>query len=266
MLRCASSTGHMQIEGGCAVVRQGHLIAVVRAFLIGCAFLLLIVGGSPEATASEEARCERTRTYDYQTKDPTIVLVFTTNDIPGCTEGGLLSGTDKRDLLNGKDGEDKVRGLGGPDNLYGGSGNDVLYGGPDGDYELIGGQGDDVLHGGDGGDSFEAADKSKSASVEGDDVLYGDDGGDTLWGRDEGKDVLYGGDGNDILLAERGGGQDKLYCGKGKDQYVADKNDYVDSSCEKGELVDTGGPPLLLLAGAALCSGLMMLRYVIRSA
>jgi Ca2+-binding RTX toxin-like protein len=74
-------------------------------------------------------------------------LVFTTNDIPGCPKGGLLSRTDKRDLLNGKDGEDKVRGLGGPDNLYGVSGNDKLYGGPDGDYELIGEEGDDVLHG-----------------------------------------------------------------------------------------------------------------------
>src|SRR5215217_4751496 len=42
MLRGASSTGHMQREGGCTVVRQSHLIAVVGAFLIavvvvGCA-------------------------------------------------------------------------------------------------------------------------------------------------------------------------------------------------------------------------------------
>jgi hypothetical protein len=27
--------------------------------------------------------------------------------------------------------------------------------------------------------------------------------------------------------------RDKLYCGKGKDRYVAQKHDYVDSSCEK---------------------------------
>jgi len=229
---------------------------VVGTFLIGCSFLLLAVGCAgtrseapqegqghteatkeghehTEATASEVARCGGTRTYGYQTKDPLVVLVFTTNDIPGCPTGGLLLGTDKRDLLNGKDGEDKVRGLGGPDNLYGGSGNDVLYGGPDGDYELIGGEGDDVLHGGAGGDSFESADKSHSASVEGDDVLYGGDGGDTLSGIDERKDVLYGGDGNDVLLTQGGGGQDKLYCGKGKDGYSADKKDYVDSSCEK---------------------------------
>ena len=63
---------------------------------------------------------------------------------------------------------------------------------------------------------------------------------------------------------------DKIYCGKGKDRYYADKIDYVDSSCEKGKLVDTGGPPLrFLLAGAALLllsSGLAMSRYVIRRA
>ena len=49
---------------------------------------------------------------------------------------------------------------------------------------------------------------------------------------DKGEDVLYGGDGNDTLPAE-GGQRDKLYCGKGKDIYFADKDDYVDSSCEK---------------------------------
>jgi hypothetical protein len=27
--------------------------------------------------------------------------------------------------------------------------------------------------------------------------------------------------------------RDKLYCGEGRDYYFADKNDYVDSSCEK---------------------------------
>ena len=36
--------------------------------------------------------------------------------------------------------------------------------------------------------------------------------------------------------------------------------------CEKGKLVGTGGPPLLLLAGAALCTALMILRSVIRYA
>jgi len=47
-----------------------------------------------------------------------------------------------------------------------------------------------------------------------------------------GEDVLYGGDGNDTLIDEDGQ-RDKLYCGEGKDYYWADKNDYVDSSCEK---------------------------------
>src|SRR5215217_5371280 len=79
MLLGASSKGHMPREGGCVIVRQGHLIAVVGTFLIGCAVVILAVGcagtssetskkkeqgSSPEATASEEeARCEGTRTY-----------------------------------------------------------------------------------------------------------------------------------------------------------------------------------------------------------
>jgi hypothetical protein len=219
--------------------RQGHpiktraLMAVVRAFLIGCA-VLLVVGcagvrsrasqeeqqqghpeatkkeqtRSPEATASEEARCQGTRTYDYQTKDPQVVLVFTTNDIPGCPKGGLLLRTDKRDFLNGLDGDDVIRGLGGPDNLYGGSGNDKIYAGPDGAYEVSGGKGDDVLYAGPDG--------------------AGLDGG-------PGEDVLYGGDSRDSLSADGDGQRDKLYCGKGKDVYFADKNDYVDSSCEERE-------------------------------
>jgi hypothetical protein len=60
------------------VFRQGHLIAVVDTFLVGCAVLVVVgcAGGrsdrteatqeqarSPEATASEEARCEKTRTF-----------------------------------------------------------------------------------------------------------------------------------------------------------------------------------------------------------
>src|SRR5215208_716712 len=66
-------------EGEGVVARQGQLIALVVAFLIGCAVFLLAVGcagtssetsnkkeqgSSPQATASEEqARCEGTRTY-----------------------------------------------------------------------------------------------------------------------------------------------------------------------------------------------------------
>jgi hypothetical protein len=71
-------------EGEGAVVRQGHLIAVVASFLMGCA-VLVVVGcagvrsgtpreeqghtqatteqeRSPQAT-TEEARCEGTRTF-----------------------------------------------------------------------------------------------------------------------------------------------------------------------------------------------------------
>jgi Ca2+-binding RTX toxin-like protein len=48
---------------------------------------------------------------------------------------------------------------------------------------------------------------------------------------DSGEDVLYGWHGNDILYA-LDGQRDELYCGEGRDEYVADKIDYVDSSCE----------------------------------
>ena len=64
-------------------------------------------------------------------------------------------------------------------------------------------------------------------------AVYGGPGVDYVNGK-EGEDVIYGGDGNDWLsggnLDEQRG---KFYCGAGKDHYYADKNDYVDSSCEK---------------------------------
>src|SRR5215204_6541051 len=126
MLRGVSSKGHMPREGEGAVVRRGHLIAVVRAFLIGCAVLLLVVGcagtssetsnkkeqgSSPKATDSEEARCQGTRSIkvtwlQLQSQSEPIKqsVVFTTNDLPGCPKGGLLSGTYKPDKLNGFDG------------------------------------------------------------------------------------------------------------------------------------------------------------------
>jgi Ca2+-binding RTX toxin-like protein len=204
------------------VVRQGHLIALVVAFLIGGAVLLVAGASGVQAQASkkEETRCEGTRTI----KDSYI-----TNDLPGCPKGGLLLGTEGSDRtisrkparpsLDGGDGDDTIRGLGGSDYIFHGSGDDVVYGG-DGDDELV---------------------------------------------PDSGNDDIYGGDGNDKLYSNDDGG-DKLYCGAGRDKYFANPTDYVDSSCEKGKLVETGGPPLLLLAGAALCSALMTLRYVIRSA
>ena len=107
----------MQREGEGSVVRQGHCIALVGIFLIGCAVLLVIgctgvrsgapqkeQARSPEATASEEARCEGTRTFQKWGGH------FTTNDLPGCPKGGLLLGTDKKDRLAGQEGDDKIRG------------------------------------------------------------------------------------------------------------------------------------------------------------
>jgi hypothetical protein len=222
---------------GCTVVRQGRLTTVVRTFLIGCAFLLLMVGCSGtrseapkeekqkghieatnkeqghsagEATASEEARCQGTKPY-YRKNEPGAVkpYSYTTNDLPGCPSGGLLLGTDGPDKLFGADGEDNIRGLGGKDALYGGNGNDVIHAGP-GD--------DDDTHAG--------------FSEYGDDVYYGGDGDDWMGGGGFGEDVIYGGDGSDHILTFYDHQPDKLYCGKGKDYYAADKHDYVDSSCE----------------------------------
>ena len=120
-------------------------------------------GHSGEA-APEEDRCKATRTiYDN-----------TTNDVPGCPKGGLLSGTNRRDKLDGEDGDDEIRGLGGDDEvLWGGSGSDVIYGVP----------GDDFLY------SFGSQGPDDTSRYK--DVLYGGSGSDTMYG-DKGADVLYG--------------------------------------------------------------------------
>jgi hypothetical protein len=222
------------------VVRQARLIAITGVFLIACAVALVVVGcagvrsGAPpeedqghiqatkeghehtEATPSEEARCEDTRTFHvwyvvYPNGQNSSLqsgsaedmkkagkkagkveegAVVTTNDLPGCPKGGLLLGTDKPDFLGGLDGDDEIRGLGAKDSLNGGWGSDVIYGGA-------------------GNDELRAS-----------------------HGQGQGEDVLYGGDGNDFLVDDDGQ-RGKLYCGKGKDRYAADKKDYVDSSCEK---------------------------------
>ena len=213
-----------------AVIRRGHLVAVVvRALLIGCAVLLVVgcagarseapqkeeQGSSPQATDSEEVRCEGTRTR----KNPILHSEaaangrfrykgsLITNDLRDCPNGGLLLGTDKRDKLGGLEGDDEIRGLGGKDEIYGDNGNDDIYAGP-------------------GEGSFDG--KYVGPVLRDDKVEYVDGG--------NGADVIYGGDGSDFIDA-RGDKQprqpDKLYCGKGKDQYDADKIDYVDSSCEK---------------------------------
>jgi len=197
---------------------------VVRAFLIGCAFLLLAVGcagthsetsnkkgqgHSPESTASEEARCEGTRTYhlydvayshggysnprtgseedmkkaekkarhiakreDLGVAKVEDLGVYTTNDLPGCPKGGLLLGTNGKDKLFGGEGDDEIRGLGAKDDIAGGDGNDVIYAGPGNEYFLWDGKGDDVIYGGDGDDEL--------GENQGDDVIYGGDGDDYL--------------------------------------------------------------------------------------
>ena len=200
---------------------------MVRIFLIGCAVLLLVVGcsgvrsegpkkgqgpteatkkeltRSPEATESEKARCGGTPTIKKKPGGTGHV----TNDVSGCLKGGLLRGTDGSDKLYGKYGDDEVRGLGGEDAITGGLGSDTLYGGPGND---------DVF-------DHDAAD----------DVLYGGAGDDRQLFAGKGEDVYYGGDGNDLVGDGEDGQRDKLYCGEGKDRYMAEKLDYVDSSCEK---------------------------------
>ena len=242
------------------MVRQSHLIAVVGAFLVGCAVLLVGCSGagpgasqeeqgnteaikdqerSSEAT-TEEARCAGTQTFKIKEKESGVITKFTTNDVPGCPKGGLLSGTDGGDVLDGKDGDDEIHGLTAQDWIFGGLGSDVIYGGDDNDM-LDGGSylGDpdesskDVLHGGPGKDWLEDYDG-------GDDVLYGGDGDDKWLAGGAGEDVIYGGDGNDDIdgaTVDPDGVQvrkqrDELYCGEGKDYYIADNSDYVDSSCE----------------------------------
>ena len=213
------------------------------AFLIGCAVVLLAgasgvqaqaskkeQGSSPKATASEEeARCEGT-----QKTNVNLPVRFTTNDLPGCSKGGLLLGTDKVDELAGEKGDDEVRGLGGSDDIMGGDGNDVLYGGSGRDG--VGGyDGDDIIYGGPGNDGRSVI----VAGHGGDDVIYGGPGDDVNLAGFGGKDVIYGGPGDDTKLDVASAGEfgndgqrDKLYCGEGRDTYYAEKIDYVDSSCE----------------------------------
>jgi hypothetical protein len=152
-------------------------------------------------------------------RDERVVALLYYSDYNGARGGGWFlgyyeacgeftpsprAGTEGQDLLVGTKGEDELRGFGAVDEVFGDSGSDVLYGGADGDL-LYGGQDDDVLYGGDG-----------------DDFLAGG----------KGEDVIYGGDGNDHLIPSEDGERDKLYCGEGKDKYVADKLNYVSSSCE----------------------------------
>ncbi|HET7271111.1 MAG TPA: calcium-binding protein [Rubrobacter sp.] len=258
------------------MVRQVHLIAVVGVFLMGCAVLLLVVGasgvqaetsqkkqGHNEATKEGQARSSGEESVKHRCGGTRTIVRdgegYLTNDVPGCPKGGPLSDTGSicRCTLDGMKGDDEIHGrrykYG--DELYGGSGSDVIYGGP----------GADFLYGYGTGNNY--TDPGRESDR---DVFYGGDDDDYLYGG-EGADVLNGGDGNDYIVAaalnaDYGANKqrDKLYCGAGRDTYYAATNDYVSSSCEEGTLVDTGGPPLLLLAGVALLSGLMLILYVIR--
>jgi hypothetical protein len=203
MLRGVSKGGYRQASG-CAVIRQSHLIAVVAAFLIavvvvGCAGVRSQAPQKEEQARSD--RCSQTRTFkDYRWG--TRGKVFTTNNVPGCPTGGLLSGTDKPDNLAGKDGDDEIRGLGAADLIEGGDGNDVIYGGPGSDF-LFDGKGEDVIYGGSGNDGV---------------IL------ESGFSEDGQRDKVYCGPGKDTY----GGGK------KPETTIVAvDELDYVDSSCEE---------------------------------
>ena len=169
------------------MARRAHLAVVLRAILMACA-LLVVVGcegvrsetpmqeqGQAEATEAEgrppeEDRCKGTQTFDVLKKqgidrifdssvkpgDPEAR--YTTNDVLGCPNGGLLSGTDKPDRLAGVEGEDEVCGLGAADMLSGGPGPDVIYGGDGNDilYGIFDGGERDELYCGEGNDEYDA--------------------------------------------------------------------------------------------------------------
>jgi hypothetical protein len=284
-------------EGEGVMFRQGRSITVV-AFLIGCAVFLMAGASGVQAQDSknEEARCEGTRKINVN-----LPARFTSNDLPGCPQGGLLLGTEKPDLMAGEKGDDEVRSLGGRDDVMGGLGNDVLYGGADNDSLIgdgTGEDGNDIIYGGPGDDGNLNGDRGNdtiyggpgddgSRGMEGEDVIYGGPGDDKLDGGPS--DAVYGGRGK--LLPGGGDGQrDKIYCGEGRDSYFADKEDYVSSSCEvklpnslrfpKGEATvmvaggggsasgspvpvpSSGGPAIPLLA-AVLLVGSGILTYAI---
>jgi hypothetical protein len=203
MLGGDSNKGCMPREGEGAVVRQGRSIALV-AFLIGCVVLLLVVGCAGTSSDASKEQQGHTEATKAQTRSPEATEAEEAR-CEGTKSRNINSesvvtndvpGCPKGGLLLGTDKKDELGGDKGDDEIRGLGGNDVLVGGP----------GSDILYGGDG-----------------DDFLYAVGNGD----------VMYGGDGNDHLSADLGGPRAKLYCGEGKDVYDADKDDYVDSSCEK---------------------------------
>jgi RTX calcium-binding nonapeptide repeat (4 copies) len=225
-------------EGEGAVVRQGQLIALVVAFLLGCA-VVLTAGASgvhAEASKKEEARCQGTRTIKLASN---LGVVYTTNDLPGCPKGGLLLGTDKRDKLDGKDGDDEIRGLGGSDGISDGPGDDVIYGG----------DGDDNFYG-----------------DEGHDVIYGGDGNDMLASNDDGGDKLYCGAGRDKYFANPTDYVDSscetASAPPAQSGHAVIYSASASPSSGPQVLADGGGPSILLPA-AALLLGSGILTYAI---
>src|SRR5215211_6754928 len=141
---------------------------VVRTFLIGCVVVLMAGASGVQAQDSknEEARCEGTRKINVN-----LAARFTSNDLPGCPQGGLLLGTDKTDSLAGEKGDDEVRSLGAKDYVMGGPGNDVIYGGADNDGlngDGSGENGNDIIYGGPGDDDVNV-------------FIIGDDGNDVIY-------------------------------------------------------------------------------------
>jgi Ca2+-binding RTX toxin-like protein len=237
------------------VVRQGRSIAVVVAFLIGCAVVLMAGASGVQAQDSKkvQSRCEGTRTIT-----PKYDVPLVTNDLPSCPKGGLLLGTDKKDKLGGQEGDDKIRGFGGPDYITGGSGDDVIYGGP-------------------GDDSILEVDN-------GEDVVYGGNGNDHLAIDDGHRDKLYCGEGNDHFQADPNDYVDSscetasvepqaasgsvsadpcnVAPGCGHDDLSLTSSASASPSSVPQVLADGGGPSILLPA-AALLLGSGILIYVI---
>jgi hypothetical protein len=78
-------------------------MAVVGAFLIGCAVALVVVGCAGVRSGAPKEEQDRTEATENQAHSDRcegtrgIVLMgggYATNDVPGCPNGGLLLGTD----------------------------------------------------------------------------------------------------------------------------------------------------------------------------
>jgi hypothetical protein len=198
------------------VVRRGRSIALVGTFLIGCAVLVLVADAS---RVQAEARCEGTRPLHRY-------MVFYANG--------------HRSLKYGSEEEMKKAAKK--------AGQRVEDRGVDTSNDLPGCPKGGLLKGTDKKDDLNG--------MEGEDKVRGLGGSDYVKGG-PGSDILYGGDGNDYLidyLDHNAGERDKFYCGKGKDRYHADKNDYVDSSCEKTTLPRGRGFDLVITSATSSAS------------